>query len=346
MKQARLGAAFLGVCLWAAAPGESVRGVVDSVREALRLNRNDGQIAHILHRIKLAERLDDRTVETLESEGAGPRAVAELLRLRDASAALPPPAEPAIEAPPPPSAQEQQRVWEAARANSIRSTDSLPDFICTEVVRRYKDPEGKGHWHLADTLVVKLTYFERREQYDLVSINNHATRLDYEQTGGAITEGEFGSLLSAIFAASSRTAFHWDHWTTLRKRPALVYAFRIPVEHSSYRMAMGTSSGYRDAVVVGQHGFLYIDRDTSQVVRVATEADNIPSDFPARSSSTLLDYGFTAIGGSEYLLPLHAETRLDTLPLQHRNEVEFLDYKKFSSDATITYQPPAPTKKK
>jgi hypothetical protein len=34
--------------------------------------------------------------------------------------------------------------------------------------------------------VLKLTYFERKEDYQLISINNHPTHLTYEQTGGAI----------------------------------------------------------------------------------------------------------------------------------------------------------------
>ncbi|MGA3018075.1 MAG: hypothetical protein ABSF62_13220 [Bryobacteraceae bacterium] len=343
----RLTAVCLLACLAAAAQSpSSVRAVVESVREGLRLNHKDSQIAKALRKFKLAERLDDRTIETLESEGAGPATVAELQEMRAASAHLPVPQAPAIEAPPAPWAGEQERVWEAAREKSLSYTESLPDFICTESVKRYKDPEGREQWHLADTLVLKLTYFERKEDYQLISIDNRPTHLTYEQTGGAITEGEFGSLLGSIFAESSRTEYRWDHWTTLRQRPTHVYRFRIAVENSAYRLSFGTNDGYFQHATMGQHGYVYVDRETNAVVRIAAEAESLPRDFPVKRAGSLLDYGFTDVGGHPYLLPLRSVTRLDALPLQHRNEVQFLDYRKFSSDATVTFGDPVPPVKK
>jgi hypothetical protein len=340
-------AAYPPVCFAAAAQSpSSVRAVVETVREGLRLNQKDNQIAKSLRKFKLAERLDDRTLETLESEGAGPGTLAELLRLRDASAHMPVPQAPAIETPPAPWAGEQERVWEAAREKSLSYTESLPDFICTESVKRYKDPEGREQWQLADTLVLKLTYFERKEGYQLISVNRRPTHLTYEQAGGAITEGEFGSMLGSIFAESSRTVYRWDHWTTLRQRPTHVYRFRIAVENSAYQLSVGANDGFFQHAAMGQHGYVYVDRETNAVVRIAAEAESLPRDFPVKRAGSLLDYGFTDVGGHSYLLPLRSVTRLDTLPLQHRNEVQFLDYRKFSSDATVTFGDPVPPVKK
>ena len=343
----RLTVVCLLACLAAAAQtAVSLRTVVESVRQDLSLNRKDSQVAKALRKFKLAERLDDRTIETLQSEGAGPDTVAQLEEMRDRSAYLPSPQVPVIEAPPAPWAGEQESVWDAAREKSLTYTESLPDFICTESVKRYKDPAGKEQWHLDDTLVLKLTYFERKEDYRLISIDNRPTHLTYEQTGGAITEGEFGSLLGSIFAESSRTEYRWDHWTTLRQRPAHVYRFRIAVENSAYRLSFGTNGGYFQHATMGQHGYVYVDRETNAVVRIAAEAESLPRDFPVKRAGSLLDYGFTDVGGHSYLLPLRSVTRLDALPLQHRNEVQFLDYRKFSSDATVTFGDPVPPVKK
>src|ERR1039457_6290100 len=96
----RLTAACLLACFAAAAQSaSSVAAVVESVRQGLRLNHKDSQGAKALRKFKLAERLDDRTIESLESEGAGPDTVAELQEMRDASAHLPAPQVPAIETP-------------------------------------------------------------------------------------------------------------------------------------------------------------------------------------------------------------------------------------------------------
>src|ERR1035438_6647812 len=283
----RLTAVCLLACFAAAAQSASpVAAVVESVRQGLRLNHKDSQVAKALRKFKLAERLDDRTIETLESEGAGPATVAELEEMRDASAHMSVPPVPAIDMPPAPWAGEQERVWEAAREKSLSYTESLPDFICTESVKRYKDPEGREQWHLADTLVLKLTYFERKEDYQLISINNRPTHLPYEQTGGAITEGEFGSLLGSIFAESSKTEYRWDHWTTLRKRSTHVYRFRIAVENSAYRLSFGANGGYFQHATMGQHGYVYVDRETNAVVRVAAEGERFPRDFPVKRAGS------------------------------------------------------------
>jgi hypothetical protein len=82
-----------------------------------------------------------------------------------------------------------------------------------------------------------------------------------------------------------------------------------------------------------------VDRDTARTIRIVAEADNIPSDFPVESAVTTLDYDFSDIGGRQFLLPLRADVRMRTPGLETRNEVEFNSYKKFTSDATITFDP-------
>jgi hypothetical protein len=330
--------ACLTACLIAAAQGDSIHDVVAAVRADLERHRSDGQTARSLRKVKLVERLDDRTIETLESEGAGLETVSQLLLLRDGSTRLPPPATPAIEEPPGPPPAEQQRIWNAARENSIGYTESLPNFICSEVVRRYTDPNNKGGWRLSDTLVLKLTYFDRQEDYKLVSINNRSTGMSYEQVGGAITEGEFGSMLAAVFALKSRTNRSWDHWTTLRRRSTQVYAFAIAAANSDYRIATGTSARNQERVAAGQRGYVYIDDATRMVVRITAAADGLPPDFPVKRVNLLLDYDFIDVGGHAYLLPLHSETSLDAPPSQDRNETDFLLYRKFSADASITFE--------
>ena len=300
----RFHVALFTACLSAAAQGRgSVSDLVAEVRDELQRARSDSRVAKDLSKVKLFERLDDRTVETLQSEGAGPETVAQLLLLRDRSARMPRPASPAIPEPAAPSAAEQVQIWNAAHDNALRYTESLPDFICSEVVRRYTDPNDKGAWRLEDTLVLKLTYFDRREEYKLMTVNNHSTGLSYEQMRGAITEGEFGSMLAAIFALKSRTNRSWDHWTLLRSRPTHVYAFAITEANSDYQITAGTTRRDEERVRVGQHGYVYVDAATKTVVRVTAVADDFPRDFSVQNVHLVLDYDFTDVGGSQYLLP-------------------------------------------
>ncbi|MBZ5725661.1 MAG: hypothetical protein LAP87_11765 [Acidobacteriia bacterium] len=335
----RIGIALLAVSLaGAASAGNPVGEIVLLVRSAIARGQPDQDVARALHKMRPSERVDDGTIEDLRIEGAGPRTVAELERLRDASRTLPKPAAlPAAREMPPPSAEEQSRVWEAARDNSLNYVDSLPDFICTEVVRRYRDLKGQDNWRLTDTLLLKLTYFERKEDYKLVSVNGRPVMKTYEEAGGAVTKGEFGSLLRQVFDPTSKTVFEWNRWTNLRGRQTHVYFFRISIFDATYRMDFGTAWGAHATALVGQHGYVYIDRDSHMVVRIAAEADSIPPKFPVQKATSLLDYDFTDVGGRQYLLPLRAEIHLGTGLLSHKNEVEFRGYQKFSSDATISF---------
>jgi hypothetical protein len=223
-----------------------------------------------------------------------------------------------------------------ARQTALSYATSLPDFMCTEVVHRYTS-EGNS-WGLKDTLHLKLTYFEHREEYKLLTLNGHPTGKSYEEVGGSISEGEFGSILLQVFEMRSATQFRWDHWTTLRKREVQVLSYRVTPEHSTYHLAYGyVGQGSRDSTVVGQHGFVYIDRETNRVLRIWAEADSIPWDFPVRETSTMLDYDFTDISGKKFIVPLRADVRLASDQMRSRNVLEFQNYQKFGSDATITF---------
>jgi len=325
----------IATCVSLAAQGAgSVSTIISVVRTALEHGQTDAQLARVLHRVKPAEALDMRTVEELENLGAGPRTLTELEHIREISAGLPAPIDPSpFPTPAPPSEIEQQRTIETARASAITYEKSLPDFICTEVVRRYNDSIGKQ----VDTLELKVSFFGQKESYQLLTINKKRTSRTYDSIGGTITQGEFGSLLNEVFALRSETEFRWDHWTNIRRRPTLAFYFRVRAGRSRYRMQAGTRFSHYEAVV-GQHGFVYIDAETHQTVRVFAEAESIPSDFPVRSAMTKLDYGFVDIGERRFLLPLHAETQMQAED-NTRNDVQFLDYKKFSSDATITFEP-------
>ena len=309
--------------------GTSTAELVSMVRSALQGRARDDRLARYLRDTGLAERLDDRTVETLESEGAGPQTVAELLRLRDESVRRPQPASPVIETPAAPSPEEQEQIWAAAAQSSLHYAESLPNFLCTEVVRRYLDPNDRPY----DTLQLRLTYFDRKEDYQLIT-----ARRTYQQTGGATTRGEFGSLLTSIFSIGSLLESHWDHWTTLRKRRTLVYYFRTPLAQSVYKIEFRPSgAGPFSSTKASQQGFVYIHAETERVVRILCQAENVPLNFPVQSAASRVDYDFIDVGGNSYLLPVAAQIRVDSPAEEHRNEVAFRDYRKFTADSNIAF---------
>ena len=237
---------------------------------------------------------------------------------------------------PKPSPEEQVSLLERVRESALRYTKSLPDFICTQIVKRYVDA-GRERWAPIDTLKLKLSYFDQKEDYKLLTINNKPTSLDYMESGGSSSKGEFGTVLHVIFDPKSNGVFHWKGWTTLRKRRAAVYTYRVEQPNSTYTVMVQTGKSHRLEAVVGFHGEIVVDRDTNMLLHLTTDAE-LPMGFPMRQSSTALDYDFAEVGGQEYLLPLRAEVEMRSARLHTRNVVEFQNYQKFQTDASISFK--------
>ena len=324
----------------AAQTGISYKDLLALVRTELQRHTPDASLAAQLKNVKLTQKLDDTTIEELESEGAGQQSLAVLERLRDLSASLP--VDTGTQAmfwPPKPSADEQRAFFRDVQRNALKYTASLPDFICTELVHRYTSPARpplETAWKLKDELTVKLTYFDQTEHYELTLINGKKTTLKYESAGGEISRGDFGSQMFEIFWVDEGTKFQWDHWTRLRKHLAQVYAYRTVQVQSHSKLVYGK----RSSVTVGRHGYVYADNDTRMVLRITGVSDNIPKDFPINAQWNSLDYDVTDIGGRKFLLPNRAEHYLDGRHTQYRSVIDFSDYRRFTGESTISFGDP------
>ena len=336
----RQSALLFVICLGAiASDAVPVDSVVAAVRTSLTGNRKDGAIAAELDKMKLTQYLEDRVIEILESEGAGPQTLGALQRMRDSSRLLPPPPDPppGMTPPPPLASAEEHRVWQAAAGKALDYNRLLPDFICSESIHRWADATGHEDWQPFPPIVADLTYFDGKENYKLQSIGGKPSGNSLADVDGATSQGEFGSMLATIFHPGSQTEYRWDHWTMLRKRPTSVYFFRIAASHHPHELWFKIAPDKVIKTVSGLHGYVYVDEETNSVLRISATAEDIPAAFPVQRSSTVLDYDYAEIGGTRYLLPLRAEVRIDTKSLQSLNAVEFQNYRKFHSDASVSF---------
>ena len=237
---------------------------------------------------------------------------------------------------------DQAGLLEKAREAAIRYSDSLPDFICTEMVRRTQDPQGNGRWRTMDTLTVKLSYFGHREDYKLMQIDGKPTPQEFLEVGGALSTGEFGTRLYSIFSPRSQGEFHWKGSTSLRKRRAARFSYRIARERSNFLIQFGAVREGPNAIVVAYHGEVYVDEETHQVLRFPQPAE-IPQGFPINANESTVDYEFAAVAGKQYLLPAHALVVTRSGHYIAENKVEFREYRKFQTEANITFDPPPDT---
>jgi hypothetical protein len=316
--------------------------LVQMVKSNVQLKRDDVTIAAYIKKIKLSDKLDARTVETLQGLGAGPRTVAALKGLMTESASLaeapPPPPKPIYVPPPPPDSIAQAQILQEITEKAINYSRNLPNFLCLQVTRRYADQGSQGSFRLLDTIAERLTYFEQKENYQVISKDGiPTTGMKHDQLGGASSSGEFGSMLLEIFEPSSRTSFEWERWATLRGHRMHVYSFRVPQETSKYNII---AESVKREIVVGYHGLIYADRDTKQVMRITMSADDIPPDFPVQEVDLDLNYDMIKIADQEFLLPLKSELHSKDGRYLTKNETEFRNYNKYGTESSITFDVP------
>ena len=262
--------------------------------------------------------------------------------------------------PPTPSTEEQSAVIEATRASALSFSDHLPDFICTQVARRWVNQQrgaanlvlaeprnklpgktirldGTDNWKLRDTLTVQLTYFGQKEDYKLLLVNGAATKESYESIGGTTVYGDFGSLLGVLFQKSSAAQFVWDHWATLNNQPVMVFSFSVDAEHSQWRIGYQTQE-----IIKAFKGMVFIEPTKHEVLKLRVNADDIPKKFPIQKSGVELDYRLQTVGNQEFLLPLKAVDWNDTKNVLTKNEIEFRRYRRFAAESKIDFDTPAP----
>lgn len=224
---------------------------------------------------------------------------------------------------------------EQARYRALEYTDELPNFRVTQFVTRFARGPADRDWVKRDTLELDLTYSTRGgEKYSLVRLNGAPTKIGYEQVAGSTSSGEFGALLSSLFAYQAKTEFNQTGTEKFNGRESKVFDFRVRKVNSNSELSDRTSGR---SVVAGYRGTVWIDIETKGVLRIELAHENIQPGFPITLAENSVDYDWVLIAGQRYLLPVRAEVLLgrDADREYSRNEIQFRQYQKFDTDVKL-----------
>lgn len=313
------------------------------IRSSINNGLNDRDIASYLKNQSLRFSLSDAVIEDFVGLGVGPRTVDALRKLQVESQGKPAPdleaakAERRPQQPPPPSKEEQERILAEARRNALEYTQRLPDFVCLQITRRYVDPSGlEMDWLKYDEVKTRVSFVEGSENYEMVSVNNQVVDKSLQDLGGATSTGEFGSMLASLYAPETAAHFTWARHSLLRGHPVYVFRFEVPRSRSDWRLTFRGAGA--DEIITAYSGLVYVDKETERTLRIQMDAVDVPSTFPIREAGSVLDYDYIEIAGNDFLLPLKARVRMRTGRDITRNDVEFRLYRKFSAEATISFE--------
>ena len=214
-------------------------------------------------------------------------------------------------------------------------TETLPNYVCTEMIARYQSDRNPPNWQALDVVGAEVVYENGKEDYRKVTVNGKAVNKKIEDTGGAWSTGEFGTVLINLFNPATAAEFHYRKDSRINGVNAKEYAYSVAQPNSHWTVQTGSQS-YRPAF----SGAVWIDPTTNRVLRIEMEGKGFPGDFPLDHVESATDYDYVRLGGTkQYLLPVHSETlscQRGTSNCSH-NVIDFRNYHKFEGESTIQY---------
>ncbi len=255
------------------------------------------------------------------------------------AAPAPPPQLSKPAAPPAPPSQSgiplgDDPIIAKAREAAFSFTETLPNYMVQQITTRYETEHVKQGWSARDIVTADVTVQDGRESYKNIKVGNKSTDRPMDQIEGTRSTGEFSTLLEQLLD-NAATRFKSGGTETIHNRPAYVYSFEIPREASRWRIE-APSQLYYPAI----KGSVWIDKETSRVLRIEQQGKPMPPLFPFDTIETSADYDFIRLGtAGPFLLPVEAEV----LSCQrgtsvcNRNKIEFRNYRKFEAESNITF---------
>ncbi len=225
-----------------------------------------------------------------------------------------------------------------AREEAFAFTETLPNYVVKQYTTRYAAQVARGNqtaWQALDHVTADVIEEDGTEKYKNILVNGQPPRVDVEKTG-SWSRGEFSSLQLDVLSPSTNAHFHGKQSTRIVNRAAFLYDFSVERPNSHWHIE---AEGQSDQP--GYTGSIWIDKENYRVLRIELSAQDLPRTFPLDTVESAVDYDYVFIGEGKYLLPVHSEA----LSCAHgasgctRNVIEFRNYKKFTADSSITFDP-------
>ena len=228
----------------------------------------------------------------------------------------------------------EDQIITQARQVALRLVESLPNFVCREIVSRFQSDTPRAIWTQVDVVTADLTYENGKEDYRQVAINGRSTHRPMEQLRGASSMGDFGSVLAQLFSPETAASFHYRRDAHIGESAVRVYDFEVAREHAQWMIAVA-----QRATQPPYKGSVWIEPETGFVLRIEMQADSLPARFPADHVEPDVDYRLVQVGAQEFMLPLRAEMLICLRGSNFcaRNVIDFAGYRRYGSISNVHF---------
>ena len=234
-------------------------------------------------------------------------------------------------------ARKEDRLIQRATEAALEFTETLPNYVCQEMMNRSESSSQPANWHALDVISMEVVYENGKENYRNFAVNGKPTSKPLSELGGAYSTGEFGTVLIDLFSPATAAEFHPRGESRIAGVTAKSYDFEVQRENSHWDLHFGSQT-YSPAY----SGSVWIDPETARVLRIEMQARSLPKDFPTDHVESATDYQYVRLGGTQqFLLPVHSETLSCQrgTPYCSRNMIDFRNYHKYTGESTVEFGP-------
>jgi hypothetical protein len=206
---------------------------------------------------------------------------------------------------------------------------TLPNFVCKQTTRRFTAKKD-GSWKQQDWTEEELTYFQRQERTELLSIKGKRVPKDQRRRRrGFTTNSLFSGPFNLALGTKAKPQLELAPSPTAENK---LLNFMVAKENSGWQVT-GDGRKFLRAV----KGTITIQSDTLQVIRIALEPIAEPGDPEWLGSiRQMVEYKLIEVSGLNQFLPARAESIMKSKGGDaRRNVTEFSDFRRFTADSKI-----------
>ena len=233
------------------------------------------------------------------------------------------------------AAVQEDPLIEKVREAAYTYSSTLPNFFCQQMTTRYRTQNVRQGWETIDLVTADLAYENGQESYRNIKVGSRTAK-NMDEVGGTRSSGEFSSVLQDLMSEATGATFRRTGTDTIHGRSAIVFSLDVARERSHWHVEAPSQLYYP-----AYKGSIWVDRETSRVLRIELQARGLPSQFPFDTVESATDYDFIrlAAGEREYLLPANAEVLSCERGSSNcsRNRIEFRNYRKFDAASSISF---------
>jgi len=233
---------------------------------------------------------------------------------------------------------EDSQLLERIRSRMADHRSRLRNYTCHVVINRLIRPGNFGQIAHQDQLELEVAFVGERELFARSGETRFAEQaVDHIVPAGLIDNDSFGSHNELIFFGDAAT-FLFLGSTKKDGHQAFRFNFQVP-ERSSRITITGPA---KTNIAVPYKGSLWVDAETSDVVRLEWETQITQTFSNIRAIHKVVRYKAARIGDSDFMLPLNS-----TLAAANKDGTYLLNIIRlercleFRGESTITFDAPA-----